>query len=467
MGRTRRQVLKGIGAAAVGAAVGCGKPRSERDEEGVEPCGPPELRPPEPVTDLSPEELLAPIDTVVVLMMENRSFDHYLGSRRLVEGCGVDGLTGVETNPDPDGNPVGVFVLDDFTPEDPPHGWSAAHAQWNNGANDGFVKEHAGPSQEQVMGYHLRSQLPTIHELADRFTVCDRWFCSVLGPTWPNRFYLHGATSGGIKNNSGYEGMVSVFDLLDDAGIPSRTYFHDLPFQVAYGRFGGTAPIEQFFQDAADGTLPAFSIIDPQYDGAGANDDHPDHDIRLGQALMATIYAALASSPQWERCLFVLTYDENGGFYDHVPPPTTVDAFAGFEQLGFRVPGLVMGPYVRAGSVARATFEHVSVIATLTHRFGLTALNERVTATHDLSRCIDPARLRNPLRAPRIAPVTLSVSNLRARFARSVPRHHPELLDLADRGGIPRNLDRRAEGADVTRRVLEAGRKLGAIRLVD
>jgi phospholipase C len=414
---------------------------------------------------MSPEELLAGIDTFVVLYMENHSFDSMLGSLKLVEGRSIDGLTGAESNLDPDGAPVGVYNLENFTPADPPHGWDALHADWNGGLNDGFVKQHAGASQDEAMGYYVRSQLPAIYDLADNFAVCDRWFSSLLGPTFPNRLYLHGATSNGLPDNLPAFGYHSFFETLDAAGIAATSYYHDLAFQMDYLRFTGLAQIEQFFADAAAGTLPRYSIIDPKYTGAGENDDHPNADVHLGQALIASIYAALAASPQWPRCLFVISYDENGGFYDHVPPPTTVDAFPGFEQLGFRVPAVVIGPTVKQGTVS-TTFEHVSVISTVSKRFGLAPINDRVGATNDLSSCIDPAKVTAPGAAPRIKPVTISLSDMRAFAAKPKPRSQPELQDLADRGAIPRRLDRRGD-TEITRRVLEYGRRLGAVRLID
>ncbi len=468
----RRQVLRGISAVVGAAAAGCG--RTGTSGADFAPSSPfdPDPRAPEPHPTpgpLSPEELLAGVETIVVLMMENRSFDHYLGSRKLLEGLEVDGLTGAESNPAPDGSTVGVFQLDDFTVDDPPHGWDSAHAQWNGGANDGFVKEHAGAgdAMNQVMGYHVRSQLAALYPLADQYATCDRWYCSVMGPTWPNRFYLHAASSNGVKSNLP-TALTSVFHLLDDAAIPSKYYFHDLPIPPSYFRFDGLFGIEQFFQDAAAGTLPPVCYVDPKFTGADQNDDHPDSDIQLGQALMASIYSALSQSPQWDRCLFVITYDENGGFYDHVPPEMTFDERAEFSQLGFRVPSVVMGPMVKAGATIHTKLEHVSVISTIGRRFGIEPLNERVKAANDLSVCIDPTLIGAPRKPARIAPVEVSLSKVRDRILRG-PRHRsqPELQDLADHGGIPRHLDRRAIGPDVTRRVLEFGKKLGAVRLVD
>ncbi|WP_434048171.1 MULTISPECIES: alkaline phosphatase family protein [Sorangium] len=415
---------------------------------------------------LSPAELLAPIRTIVVLCMENRSFDHYLGSLLLKEGRQIDGLTGRESNLALDGALVSPFELDTFTPADPPHSWDAAHAQWNQGSNDGFVAAHAGPHQRDVMGYHVREHLPILYALADASAVCDRWFCSVLGPTWPNRFFLHGATSRGVSRNVPVTGFTSVFELLSDAGFSSRNYYHDVPWcSGAYFRFKGVSGIERFFEDAAAGLLPAFSIIDPQFFGAAANDDHPDHDVQLGQVLMASIYNALARSPQWGQCLFVVTYDEHGGFFDHVAPPTTMDDDPLFSQLGFRVPSIVAGPFVRRGCAVSTMLDHASVIRTLEARFGIPSLNARSAGANDLSCCIDPALLRDPQPPILLPEVEISLSQLRARTETGISQ--PELWEAAERVIIPRHLDRRREGPDIARRVLANAERLGAARIRD
>ncbi|HEU4412104.1 MAG TPA: alkaline phosphatase family protein [Polyangiaceae bacterium] len=501
---TRRKVLKGVGAALGAAAAGCGGGGDDGGTPGAGGGGAGGVgggggtgpggggggaggsgggvagsggqgggggAGPDRCGDeggLSAAELLAPIETIVVLCMENRSFDHYLGALRLVEGRAVDGLTGLESNADARGAPVAPFGLLDFTVADPPHDWDAAHAQWNNGRNDGFVKAHAGPAEREVMGYHVREQLRALYALADASAVCERWFCSLLGPTWPNRLYLHGATSLGSDGNTPVFGFTSVFELLDAAGVTHRNYFHDVPWCAgAYFKTGGLSGIDTFFEQASAGTLPAFSIIDPQFFGAGANDDHPDHDIQLGQALIGAVYNALALGPQWGKCLFVLTYDEHGGFFDHVPPPTTVDERPAFAQLGFRVPSLVAGPFVRRGCAVSRQLEHVSVIKTLTTRFGLPSLNGRVDATNDLSCCIDPAALADPHPPVTLPPTTVSLSRLRARARRPRAPHHPEIWAAAEGGLIPRHLDRRREGDAITRRVLEHAVRLGAVRLIE
>jgi len=478
---TRRDALRGLGVAAGTVVLGCGSgdpagdvdpgsiDAAAGDAPGTPPDGPDldarEIDAGPPIDAPSADDLLAPIDTFVVLMMENRSFDHYLGALQLHEGLACDGLAGTMSNPAPNGATVYVHRLDDFTPEDPPHGWDACHQQWNQGANDGFVRAHAGASQTDVMGYHVRSQLPITYALADGGAICDRWFCSLLGPTWPNRFYLHGASSNGTKSNVPALGFRSIFQQLDGAGLSHKNYFHDIAWAVGgYAKLAGNAPIEDFFADAAAGTLPRFSIIDPKFFGTGANDDHPDHDIRLGQALIASVVRALGSSPQWSRCLLVITYDEHGGFFDHVPPPTTTDERADFRQLGFRVPSLVIGPGVRRGQVVSTTFEHASVIATVTRRFGLTPLNDRVSATADLSSCLDPQWLGNPQPAPTLPALTLSRAAVHARPATAA---HQELAAVIDAMKLPPHLDRRTRSAEVTDAFLHHAARVGAIRLVD
>ncbi len=470
---TRRGVLAGLGAGAAVGLIGCGGESAdagpdggpgEPDAPGVNACT--------ATSTLTAEQLLAHVETIVVLCMENRSFDHYLGALRLAEGrADIDGLTGAESNPNRSGVPVKVHPLADYTPEDPPHSWDACHAQWNNGANDGFVRAHAGTSEADVMGYHVRSQVPVTYALADAGVVCNRWFASCLGPTWPNRFYLHGATSKGRQSNLPVVGFTSIFDRLAAKRVAATNYYSDVAWATgAYGQLGGLATIERFFEDAAAGNLPPFSIIDPNFFGGGANDDHPDHDIRLGQALIGSVAGAIAQSPQWKRSLLVVTYDEHGGFYDHVPPPAAIDDEAAFRRLGFRVPSLVIGPTVRRGCAVDNVFEHSSVVATATRRFGLDRLTARGDVAADLSPCIDPRRIAGDTLPPPVIPsVVVSLSELarRQEQARSRPPSHPELSAAIDARRPPRALDRRADTDAIARRVLRWGERLGTVTLVD
>jgi phospholipase C len=336
---------------------------------------------------------------------------------------------------------------------------------------DGFAREIGAADAAVAMGYYARNDVPVLWGLADHFVTCDRWFCSVLGPTWPNRMYLHGATSLGVRDNLPIAfGFTSIFALLAQAGRTHANYFVDVPWAAGgYFKTAGNLPIERFFADAAAGKLPNFAVIDPGFFGPAANDDHPAHDVRLGQAFISSIYQALAKSPQWKRCLFVITYDEHGGFFDHVPPPKAVDVRADFRQLGVRVPTVVAGGPVRRGAVVSDVFDHVSVIATLTRRFGLPALNARVTATRDLSVCIDPALIDSSALAPELPPAPPITMNRVVELDRATrgvrPRAHTELWDMAEAGRIPRALDRRHDALAITERWLSAGARLGAVDL--
>ena len=345
---TRREALAGIGGIVT---VGCGSSQNTADAAPDAPVpndAAADVAQSPDVLDAGPpptsSELLAGIESVVVLMMENRSFDHFLGSLKLdttyAQKGVVDGLTGMETNPDPNNAPIQAFKMSNFTPADPPHGWDPSHRQWNMGKNDGFVKEHAGASQNEVMGYHDRAQLPFYYWLADNFTVCDRWYASVMGPTWPNRFYLHACSSGGKKDNTPFltGGPTTLWSRLKASGKTFKNYragivaFYTGGFVGQMFQLNPVVPIADFFNDAKNGTLPNFAIIDPDFQGA---DDHPSHDILKGQVFVASIYKAIAESPQWNKTLFVIIYDEHGGFFDHVAPTTTKDDLPEFEQLGF------------------------------------------------------------------------------------------------------------------------------------
>src|SRR6266487_98997 len=175
-----------------------------------------------------------------------------------------------------------------------------------------------------------------------------------MGPTFPNRWYLHSGQSGGYMYNElvPTTKWPSIYDRLDAAKIPWSYYYTDLPFLATMGiPLSKTLSIDQFYLDAKMGKLPPVVMADP---GFSFNDDHPPHHPLLGQQFIASIYTALATSPQWENSLMVVTYDEHGGFFDHVAPPKAADERAanGFDQLGFRVPTMVMGPYVKKGYVS-------------------------------------------------------------------------------------------------------------------
>jgi phospholipase C len=393
------------------------------------------------------------LDTFVFLMMENRSYDHYLGVRSL-EGRGGDGLFAAMSNPDRDGNPVAIW-RGDGTPESmcadsPPHSWNPGRVQLNGGACDGFVLAHQGTravAPTDSMQYLGRDTIPVHHALADAYTSCDRWFSSLLGPTLPNRMYWHAATSNGARSNDevlagAWRGVPSIYHRLAAAGKDWAYYFHDVPVVGAIEDLDTTGHLRRFFNnfitDARDGVLPPVSYIDPAF---LANDDHPPHHPALGQQLIAAVYQALATSPQWERCLLVVTYDEWGGFHDHVAPPTAPDERAdlGFNQLGFRVPALVAGPWAKPGYVSSVPLDHTSPLRHLEKLYGLEPLTMRDAAANDLTDCIDLERLaRNeplpPIQLPAVEIDEASLPDIcrySGDFLKSLSHEH-DLLAWAD-----------------------------------
>ncbi len=375
--------------------------------------------------------------TMVFMMLENRTYDHVFGARSMLEGKPGNGLTAGITNPDINGNPVAIYepgnMVAQMCVEDPPHSWNPSRVQWNNGANDGFVKAYQmahgdNTNLTEVMQYLTRRHQPISWALADAYTTCDKWHAAVLGPTLPNRAYWHVATSLGLDNNTDvlnafFNGVPvpSIYNLLNDKGVDWAYYYGSLPvvsllgnpgpYAVDLGPNDGTGHIRQFtkyaddlfdpnggfFKDAAEGKLPPVVYIDPLF---YVNDDHPPAHPLRGQELIAAVYTALASSPQWKNSLLVITYDEHGGFYDHVSPGKTVDdteavyGKPGFDQLGFRVPAMVIGPYVKQGYVSSVEYNHTSALMHIANEFGLEPLNARMAAANDLLDCIDMDRMK-------------------------------------------------------------------------
>ncbi len=382
---TRRQVLATGGVGALAAAQAC---KPEGGDTG--------------------EAAPATIDHIIVVMMENRSFDHYFGARSLLEGdAEVDGLTADMQNLDDTGAPVPVYPNEIDCVSDPHHGWDSSHEQFNGGLNDGFVVDYGGPG---VMQYQQRTDLPISYALADEYALCDAYFCSVMGPTWPNRFYGHCGTSDGMRGNDwpvdGVYAIPHVWGKLAEAGVEGRYYYTDLPFlALLEGAFNINErhTFEDFVADAEGGFLPPVTWLDP---GFAFNDDHPPHHPAMGQEFLAAVYKALSRSPQWNRCLLLITYDEHGGFFDHVPPPTTEDDHAaeGFDQLGFRVPVVAIGPFVKQG-VVHTQFDHTSWLKFVCERHGIEPWTARIAAANSLSAVLDEARMaaddpRPPIELP-------------------------------------------------------------------
>jgi len=311
-----------------------------------------------------------PLRHLVLLMQENRSFDHYFG-----RFPGADGL--------PAGAPVTAAASD--CASDPPHDQAAFEAL----AGD---EDYANPSALTAYG---EAQIPVAWALARRFTLCDRYFASVLGPTFANRLFSVAASRGGFRDNPARIDAAllprpTIVDRLEAAGLDWACYLARVPDLNGYEAVGfypervsdgrANRPFSRFLADAAAGRLPAVSWVVP----ADPLSEHPPTPPQWGQHFAGLTARALAAGPQWRSSALVLNYDESGGFYDHVPPPVEHGV-----TYGFRVPCTVVSPYARPGHVSHERYDHASVLALVERTFGLRPLNDRDGAASPLTDCFD------------------------------------------------------------------------------
>jgi len=355
------------------------------------------------------------IEHILVLMMENHSYDNYFGM--LGRGPGQtprgDGFTigsnGLPTNSNPTssgGTQVAYHMTTTSQTANPvTPDWVDSHTEYANGKNDGFVISASGTAS---MAYWQQADLPFYYSLGSTFPICDRWFCSLLGPTFPNRRYLLGGTSLGMIEDSVPLSAVNppngtLFDLLDGHSITWRDYYSDLPSAALWmGPDAFLNPscvsVNQFFTDAAAGNLPAFGIIEPNYT---SNSEEEPQDIAAGQQFAASVVDAVFKSPNWSSTLLVWCYDEHGGYYDHVPPPAALapdtvkpiapgnEQYQGFHRYGFRVPAAVISPYSVPKKVTSKVHDHTSVLAMVERKWNLPALTYRDANAADLMDFID------------------------------------------------------------------------------
>ncbi len=341
---------------------------------------------------------------VVVLMMENRSFDHMLGSLKQVNPA-IDGLNGDESNPDHDGNPAKVAQKAKYQGQldpDPNHAFDAVNEQIFNGTPNaemkGFInsyyrQQNDNDHAKQIMYYFRQDQLPVLTTLALDFILFNRWFSSIPGPTLCNRAFAHYGTSFGhvdMTLNYLQVPFKSIYSRLIAAGHTSKLYYFDSASSTLeltnllqdQPQIFGT--YQQFLADCKAGTLPDYSFVEPNYsdhDDMIASDQHPDHHVAEGERFIASIYMAIKKSPLWQSTALLVTYDEHGGIYDHVTPPScmkdgstaptdqtnTGSTFA-FDRLGVRVPSILISPWVPKGTViSNRVFEHASIPATITN----------------------------------------------------------------------------------------------------
>ena len=335
------------------------------------------------------------IEHVIVVTMENRSFDHMLGWLPHADGRQED-LTFFDSSGVPH---VTVRLAPDYqgcSHPDPDHSYDGGRIEFNDGACDGWLL--AGDNDEYAIGFYKRNDLKFFRNAARDWTTCDRYFCSILGETWPNKIYQYAAQTDRLTNTLEFCSLPTIWDQLAAANVSARYYFSDVPFTALWGLqyLPISRPFDSFLDDAADGTLPAVSFVDPRFIDAPSGtsaDDHPHADIRNGQSFMERIYRAVTTSPNWPHTVLVFTYDEWGGFFDHVPPPLRpippADQLVGNDgRLGFRVPCIVVSPFAAAG-VSSIEFEHSSVLRMIEWRWNLPPLTVRDATANNLAEALD------------------------------------------------------------------------------
>ena len=379
MSPTRREFLRGLAGVAGAAAV----TRAGMGALGgrAPSAGPPGRLPP-------PEE--SGIDHVVVVMMENRSFDHYLGW--------VPGANGRQAGlvyTDSRGVPHTTSHWPEFqgcAHPDPDHSFEGGRVQYNDGRCDGWLR--SGQNDEYSIGYYTDADLAFYRGAARDWTVCDNYFAAIMAETYPNRFYQHAAQTDRLHNSTASASMPTIWDRVAAAGLTGRYYFSDAPFTALWGTkyIDISRPLPTFLADCATGNLPEVSFVDPRFldEGSGTSgDDHPHADIRVGQQFLNQIYEAVTRSPEWGSTVLVINYDEWGGFFDHVPPAVAPDANPDWGLRGFRVPCLVISPRSRRGSVHHGEFDHTSVLKLVEWRWNLPALTPRDAAARNLAEVLD------------------------------------------------------------------------------
>jgi phospholipase C len=414
-GPTRRGLLKaGLIAGAAGAVAGTGAWKLSGKtlrQPGSLPY--PQLS---AGTDTIPQ-----IEHIVVLMMENHSYDNRLG---MLRRPGADGFRlghhglPLAINPYANGDIQHAFHMPTTCQlgGHPAQDWIASHTQFADGHLNGFVESGSGPV---AMGYWDHTDQPFYYSLASVFPIADRYFCPLLGQTFPNRRYLIGATSIGQINDTqpaftDYPPNGTIFDRLDAHGITWKDYFSStltlggltlpsattLLYPPAFlNNQSKTVPITQFFTDVAAGNLPGYCIVEPDYNIQ--SEENPQN-IAQGEQFAAKVINAVISGPDWDKTLLIWTYDEHGGYYDHVLPPPAIppddippavtdgeSAYTGFAQYGFRVPCAVISPWARSHYVSHRVFDHTSICALVEAKWNLPAMTFRDANARNMLDMLD------------------------------------------------------------------------------
>jgi phospholipase C len=423
---SRRTFL--LSAAAVGAfgLPACGSSEPPRAAQATPPRGLP-----------APDE--APFDTVVVLMMENRSFDHFLGWLPGANGRQA-GLSYRDTNGDV--HPTWPIFPDvqGCAYKDPGHTWQEIEQQYADGRCDGFLRT-APVGDHFPISYYREGDLPVLGALATGYTTFDNYFCSMMGATWQNRLYqLTGTTQ--VPMDQAFPTTdaerpclieTAIFDRVRDAGLSTGYYHQGEPMT---GLFTSkkyddiTYPIAQFVDEAQSGRLPNVVFVEPDYtdaaeDDGTSNDYHHVGSVLVAEEFVASVHDAIATSPQWDRIVFILNFDEHGGFYDHVTPPTCQDdtqlvapdddgRVPDLRRLGFRVPAIAMGPFAPRRIEHAGPYEHCSILKMIEWRWGLEPLTVRDRTARNFAHALDFTSSRAPITLPEFrapAPLTAPACN--------------------------------------------------------
>ncbi len=465
-GITRRAALRSAAGAgiALAAALGPGLPAWARPvAHRGRIKGPGSLPHPHlpEGTDTMPE-----IDHVVVVMMENHSFDNVLGMlphrarrRRRVDGLPVRHGRQLAYNLDAGGNKVRSRHAQ--TPcqqrARPSQAWNASHLSYNGGRNDGFVLA-SGPV---AMRYFDNRELRFTYSLARHFPIGERYFCSCLAQTYPNiRYLLTGTSSGVIRtDNSTFSTPAAngtIFDRFDQYGIEWRNYYDSLPASLVVPgvftqarRLRFVKGVRQFIDDARAGRLPQFSFVNPDYESV--SQENPQ-DVQFGDRFLSKVTRAVLHSPRWQHTALFINYDEHGGYYDHVPPPRAIkpddippmlqpgDVPGAFNRYGFRVPLIVVSPWARKHYVSRVVQDHTSITRFIETKWNLGAMTYRDANAADMTDYFDftRAQFREP---PRLAEPPDPAPGLRrcAEHDQHPPLPPAGVVSKNRRGVLPRS----------------------------
>jgi phospholipase C len=442
---SRRSLLKGMAIAGAGVAIaeitGCSsssktaKPAPSTTGGTTKVSTPPTTAKPNIVrkpgsrpNPTLPEgtDTLPKIEHIIVVMMENHSFDGRFGMLGRGDGFKLDPAgKPLDANPMSDGRLLQAFHMPSTCQLNgaPGQNWVASHTSFNNGRNDGFVKA-SGPV---AMGYWDESDIPFYYGLARTFPLCDRFFCSALAQTYPNRRFLIAGTASGVvstdtANLDKYApANGTILDRMSAHGISWRNYATDLPgTYVILGnsaKYGATnvSTIDKFYKDAAAGSLPSVSYVDPRF---GGNETDPDEseedpdDISYGEHFVSRVVDAVIQSPNWKNTVLIYTYDEHGGYYDHVPPPPAIKPdnippgadvkgiTGAYDRYGFRVPTVIVSPFAKRDYVSHQVHDHTSIMKLIETKWNLGALTYRDANASNLLDSLDlegpPAFLEPP-----------------------------------------------------------------------